>query len=595
MAKFQQGNVLISTNKKLILGDNSECEISYDIISGKIKLDPSPIIVIDSLSDINDVNITSQSVNEVLMYDGSSWINRELSKIDVGLDNVINLDFTNASNITTGTLPTSVLPNLSISSTHTAINETAQLALIVEKGDVCVRLDDGKSYILSADTNNSMSDWQELVSPTNLVSSVNSKVGTIILTQDDIGDGSIYVNTNNNLTNALKIKLEGIDPGANVNLTPSELKTAYESNFNTNVFTDAEKLKLFNTNELTNGQIKIAYETNINTNAFTDDEKIKLAGIEPGATIDQPAVEIKTSYESNLDTNVFTDGEKAKLGTIETNATGDMTNLEIKSAYEINSNTNAFTDTEKLKLSTVSENAKDNMTNDAIKIAYESNLDTNAFTDAEKLKVAGFVSMTNLGIKTAYESNSNTNAFTNDLKSKLILLDDGAVGADPGVGVQSFTEFTSMLFRLSVLESGSYYGAFNSMIETVDFQHDIVGGCYCSFMVPDGFDDTKDVIIRFLYSLNGSDDGHVVRLVTNVSSILAGSSDLNTLSYTDNIIAGSNNSGKMDMFIGTAKITSTQIAGLNRFITIHHTREAGNASDTYLGTYQLIAIHCYQN
>ena len=68
MAKFQQGNVLISTNKKLILGDNSECEISYDTISGKIKLDPSPTIVVDKLSDIDNVNITSQSANELLVY-----------------------------------------------------------------------------------------------------------------------------------------------------------------------------------------------------------------------------------------------------------------------------------------------------------------------------------------------------------------------------------------------------------------------------------------------------------------------------------------------------------------------------------------------
>ena len=59
--------------------------------------------------------------------------------------------------------------------------------------------------------------------------------------------------------------------------------------------------------------IKTAYESNNDTNAFTDGDKSKLSNIEANATADQTAAEIKTAYESNNDTNAFTDGDKTKL------------------------------------------------------------------------------------------------------------------------------------------------------------------------------------------------------------------------------------------------------------------------------------------
>ena len=83
-------------------------------------------------------------------------------------------------------------------------------------------------------------------------------------------------------------KLDGIEAGATADQTPSEIKTAYESN--------------------------------ANTNAFTDAEQSKLSGIEAGATADQTAAEIKTAYESNANTNAFTDAEKTKLSGIEAGA-----------------------------------------------------------------------------------------------------------------------------------------------------------------------------------------------------------------------------------------------------------------------------------
>ena len=130
-----------------------------------------------------------------------------------------------------------------------------------------------------------------------------------------------YVHTDNNYTDAEKLKLEGIADGAEVNkvisvlfngvetidpktrvatitITPADVKAWYEQNPDTNVFTDAEKAKLesINIDELSNKveDVTLDGETIV---------KNKVAIL--------TAKKIKDSYESNADTNAFTDADKA--------------------------------------------------------------------------------------------------------------------------------------------------------------------------------------------------------------------------------------------------------------------------------------------
>ena len=134
-------------------------------------------------------------------------------------------------------------------------------------------------------------------------------------------------------------KLDTIESGATADQTNAEIKTAYEANANTNVFTDAEKTKLTNietgaTADQTAGEIKTLYESNSDTNEFSDAEQSKLQGIETGATADQTNAEIKTAYEANANTNEFSDAEQSKLAGIETAATADKTAGEIKTLLQ---------------------------------------------------------------------------------------------------------------------------------------------------------------------------------------------------------------------------------------------------------------------
>lgn len=90
-----------------------------------------------------------------------------------------------------GKLADSVLPDLSITKTNVVGNQTAMLALVAQEGDVAVRTDLVKTFILRQSPASTLANWQELLVPTNSVISVNGLTGAVVLTKNDIGLGNI--------------------------------------------------------------------------------------------------------------------------------------------------------------------------------------------------------------------------------------------------------------------------------------------------------------------------------------------------------------------------------------------------------------------
>lgn len=80
-----------------------------------------------------------------------------------------------------GKIPTSIIPDLAITDTFVVASETAMLALSAQKGDVAVRTDENKTYILKATPASTLSNWQLLQTPTSPVQSVNGKTGAVTL------------------------------------------------------------------------------------------------------------------------------------------------------------------------------------------------------------------------------------------------------------------------------------------------------------------------------------------------------------------------------------------------------------------------------
>ena len=86
-----------------------------------------------------------------------------------------------------GKLSLTVIPASAITETDVVASEAEMLALTAEPGDVAVRTDENKSYILKATPASTLTNWQTLLTPTDTVLSVNSKTGAVTLTADDVG------------------------------------------------------------------------------------------------------------------------------------------------------------------------------------------------------------------------------------------------------------------------------------------------------------------------------------------------------------------------------------------------------------------------
>ena len=89
-----------------------------------------------------------------------------------------------------GKIPDSVLPPLAITEPHAVADQSEMLALEAQVGDIAIRADEGKSYILKQTPASTLENWLELKSPECKVLSVNGKTGAVVLTTSDIAEGS---------------------------------------------------------------------------------------------------------------------------------------------------------------------------------------------------------------------------------------------------------------------------------------------------------------------------------------------------------------------------------------------------------------------
>jgi hypothetical protein len=80
-----------------------------------------------------------------------------------------------------GLVPTHHLPALAISETSVVNSQANMLALTAQVGDIAVRTDVNKSFILTATPASTLGNWQELLTPTDAVLSVDGSTGAISL------------------------------------------------------------------------------------------------------------------------------------------------------------------------------------------------------------------------------------------------------------------------------------------------------------------------------------------------------------------------------------------------------------------------------
>ena len=88
-----------------------------------------------------------------------------------------------------GKISETLLPKIAITDTHVVADEAEMLALTAEKGDVAIRSDLNRSFILKQAPADNLANWLELKSPECTVFSVNGKTGDIVLSTTDVKEG----------------------------------------------------------------------------------------------------------------------------------------------------------------------------------------------------------------------------------------------------------------------------------------------------------------------------------------------------------------------------------------------------------------------
>ena len=209
---------------------------------------------------------------------------------------------------------------------------------------------------------------------------------------------------------------------------------------------------------LTAATIKTAYESNADTNEFDDAEQTKLAAIEASATADQTDAEIETAYNAQVAIVTQIDAEagtstvrkgwtaqrvKQAIDALAAGA-GDVT---LKGDYNASTNTpdldtapsgitkgdhyvvsvagTFFSTALEVGDSIIAKQTdpttiahwiliQANLTDASIKTAYEANADTNEFSDAEQTKLAGIATAA-----TANDTDANLKARANHTGTQL--------------------------------------------------------------------------------------------------------------------------------------------------------------------------------
>lgn len=173
--------------------------------------------------------------------------------------------------------------------------------------------------------------------------------------------------------------LDPTDRTAKITITPEDIKTWYESNPDTNAFTDAEKTLLASLpdtvqairDDLTTltGRVD-SHDTDI-ANLETSVTNLEKTVLDQGLDIEELKTEVDnhTTQIEDLQKNKVDDVQINDVSTLDT-STGKViakiTRQQIKQAYEDNPDTNAFDDAAMKKLASVEEGAQKNAVTDVL-------------------------------------------------------------------------------------------------------------------------------------------------------------------------------------------------------------------------------------
>ncbi len=205
-----------------------------------------------------------------------------VAKVDTQIDTKITaLNLGTASTKNTGTgngnipildsngkLADSVVPKIAMTNTYVVASQTAMLALTnAQEGDVAVRTDLNKSFILKAEPYSTLANWQELLTPTDAVTSVNGSTGAVTISLAGLGGVALttyntHVASNLHLTSLQRTILDNVKVYELLDTTGIDFADS-DTDYTNSVIVDG--LKFYTVVDTNYTPTKVSYKLGIDT------------------------------------------------------------------------------------------------------------------------------------------------------------------------------------------------------------------------------------------------------------------------------------------------------------------------------------------
>lgn len=271
----------VNVGRILIVKDaaTGEVQSSWDTSFGN-----SGITMHDNLSGLNAgeyQHLSSTEKTNTLAHLTRTDNPHSVTKTQVGLSNLTNdaqvkrTEMGVASGVATlgtdGKIPTSQLGPAAITDTFVVASQAAQTALTAQVGDVAVRTDLNKSYILKTEPASTFANWQELLTPTDAVLSVFGRTGAVAAASGDYTASQITNTPAGNIAaTTVQAALNELDSEKEIKHIDS---TAFNQNFDS--FTSEGKYIVtdWQGNGATNGPT-LPSGTKANTNGYLEVKRV---------------------------------------------------------------------------------------------------------------------------------------------------------------------------------------------------------------------------------------------------------------------------------------------------------------------------------
>lgn len=175
-------------------------------------------LVDEGQAKVTIVQVTGQSTTAVISQKGvTDAIATAKQEVVDSLGSAASKDVgTAAGNVpvldANGKLVETVIPAVAITETYVVDSQSVMLALNAQVGDVAIRTDVSKSFILQSLPASTAANWKELLTPDCKVISVNGKQGAVVLTGDNIASIFRQASSRKNVSSneALSVSLSKI-------------------------------------------------------------------------------------------------------------------------------------------------------------------------------------------------------------------------------------------------------------------------------------------------------------------------------------------------------------------------------------------------